>query len=35
MEAHAPAELITNLDKVLKASIGINWNNQAPQISNI
>jgi hypothetical protein len=34
MEAHAPAELITNLDKVLKASIGINWNNTAPQLSN-
>ena len=35
MEAHAPAELITNLDKVLKASIGINWNSTAPQLSNI
>ena len=35
MEAHAPAELITNLDKVLKASIGINWNNTAPQLSNV
>jgi hypothetical protein len=34
MEAHAPAELITSLDKVLKASVGINWNNTAPQISN-
>ena len=34
MEAHAPAELIANLDKVLQASIGISWNNQAPQISN-
>jgi len=34
MEAHAPAELITSLDKVLKASIGINWNKTAPQISN-
>jgi hypothetical protein len=34
MEAHAPAELITNLDKVLKASIGINWNSTAPQLSN-
>ena len=33
MEAHAPAELITNLDKVLKASIGINWNSTAPQIN--
>jgi len=32
MEAHAPAELIANLDKVLQASIGINWNNKAPQI---
>ena len=35
MEAHAPAELITNLDKVLKASIGINWNSTAPQLSNV
>ena len=34
MEAHAPAELIANLDKVLQASVGINWNNTAPQISN-
>ena len=34
MEAHAPAELIANLDKVLQASIGISWNNTAPQISN-
>ena len=34
MEAHAPAELIANLDKVLQASVGISWNNKAPQISN-
>jgi hypothetical protein len=34
MEAHAPADLITSLDKVLKASVGINWNNTAPQLSN-
>ena len=33
MEAHAPAELIANLDKVLQASIGIGWNNTAPKIS--
>lgn len=33
MEAHAPAELIANLDKVLQASVGINWNNTAPQIN--
>ena len=33
MEAHAPAELIANLDKVLQASVGIGWNNKAPQIS--
>ena len=33
MEAHAPAELIANLDKVLQASIGIAWNNKAPQIN--
>jgi len=32
MEAHAPAELIANLDKVLQASVGIGWNNKAPQI---
>ena len=32
MEAHAPAELIANLDKVLQASVGIGWNNTAPQI---
>ena len=35
MEAHAPAELITNLDKVLKASVGIGWNNTAPQLTNV
>ena len=34
MEAHAPADLIANLDKVLQASIGISWNNTAPQLSN-
>ena len=34
MEAHAPADLIANLDKVLQASVGISWNNQAPQLSN-
>jgi hypothetical protein len=34
MEAHAPADLITSLDKVLRASVGINWNNTAPQLSN-
>jgi hypothetical protein len=34
MEAHAPAELIANLDKVLQASVGISWNNKAPQLSN-
>jgi hypothetical protein len=33
MEAHAPAELIANLDKVLQASVGIGWNNTAPKIS--
>jgi len=33
MEAHAPADLITSLDKVLQASVGINWNNKAPQIN--
>jgi hypothetical protein len=33
MEAHAPADLITSLDKVLQASVGINWNNTAPQIN--
>jgi hypothetical protein len=33
MEAHAPAELITSLEKVLRASVGINWNNTAPQIN--
>ena len=33
MEAHAPAELITSLDKVLNKSVGINWNKSAPQIS--
>jgi len=33
MEAHAPAELIANLDKVLQASVGIGWNNTAPQIN--
>jgi len=33
MEAQAPAELIANLDKVLQASIGIGWNNKAPQIN--
>ncbi len=33
MEAHAPAELIANLDKVLNKSVGINWNKSAPQIS--
>ena len=34
MEAHAPADLITNLDKVLQASVGISWNNTAPQLTN-
>ena len=34
MEAHAPADLIANLDKVLQASVGISWNNQAPQLNN-
>jgi hypothetical protein len=34
MEAHAPADLITSLDKVLRSSVGINWNNTAPQLSN-
>ena len=33
MEAHAPAELIANLDKVLQASVGIGWNNTAPKIN--
>jgi len=27
MEAHAPADLIASLDKVLQASVGIGWNN--------
>ena len=35
MEAHAPAELIANLDKVLQASVGIGWNNTAPQLTNV
>jgi len=34
MEAHAPTDLITSLDKVLQASVGISWNNTAPQLSN-
>ena len=34
MEAHAPADLITSLDKVLQASVGISWNITAPQLSN-
>ena len=34
MEAHAPADLITSLDKVLQASVGISWNTTAPQLSN-
>ena len=33
MEAHAPADLIASLDKVLQASVGIGWNNKAPQIN--
>jgi len=33
MEAHAPAELIASLDKVLQASVGIGWNNTAPKIN--
>ena len=33
MEAHAPADLIASLDKVLQASVGIGWNNTAPQIN--
>ena len=33
MEAHAPAELITSLDKVLNKSVGITWNKSAPQMS--
>ena len=35
MEAHAPADLIANLDKVLQASVGIGWNNTAPQLTNV
>ena len=34
MEAHAPADLIASLGKVLKASIGINWTDTAPQLTN-
>ena len=33
MEAHAPADLIASLDKVLQASVGIGWNNTAPKIN--
>lgn len=33
MEAHAPADLIASLDKVLQASVDIGWNNKAPQIN--
>ena len=33
MEAHAPADLIASLDKVLQSSVGIGWNNTAPQIN--
>lgn len=33
MEAHAPSDLITSLDKVLQASVGISWNHTAPQLT--
>ena len=34
MEAHAPADLIANLDKVLQSSVCISLNTTAPQLSN-